>query len=205
MAELILLWMIAFIVMSLFNLFIEIENQKDFFLGTIIVIIMYSYAAFAYPALPDYIFIAPFSLEDRKNIIKRFFVISMLMNFLCLSIMYAALNFIEFILYGNSQTLYSYLLQEIILFGIVYLFSYLKYLRSYSAACELGVIAVSTIWEGILAGIMEMNGEFMLKEIVLIFAVVNAITICLVVYYYVRHFKAMVDYYADYEVSHCQK
>lgn len=210
--ELILLCLLAYIITGFAKIFIGEYNQKDFFLIVqegyvfLMVIIMYSYSAFVGQTLPDYIFIAPFSLEDRKYLIKKLFTVNILTNFLCPSIFFIVPVFINFFRYRNSQILAGCLFQEIILFGIVYAFSYLKYFRERNVAGELGIIAVSTIWESILAGIIEEMGEFVLQENMLLKFIIIAVilNIFLIVYYHIKHFKAMVDYYAEYEIRNCQ-
>lgn len=217
MVNIILLWLLIYIVMAAVKILMgEYNNQytqEDFFLrvqdGTGFFMIMVLYGCFALigPALPDYIFIAPFSLKDRKDLIKRFFTLNMLIDFLCLSILFAASDLVKFIRCHNSQILVACLVQEIVLFGILYILSYLKYFRECNVASEIGVILVSTLWEGMLAGILDENSEFVLQEeLLFLFMVISVIlTVILVAYYYVRHFKAMIDYYSDYEVSHCPK
>lgn len=212
--NIILLWLLVYIIMAAIKIFMgEYDNQytqEDFFLrvqdgtGLAMIIALYGCSALVGPALPDYIFIAPFSLNDRKDLIKRFFTINMLMDFLCLSILFAASDLIKFIRYHNSQILVACLVQEIVLFGIIYILSYLKYFRECNVASEIGVIVVSTLWEGMLAGILDEKSEFVLQEkLLFLFMVISVIlTVVLVVYYYVKHFKAMIDYYSDYEVSH---
>ena len=212
MVNIILLWLLVYIVMAAIKISMgEYANQytqEDFFLrvqdgtGLAMIIALYGCYALVGPALPDYIFIAPFSLNDRKYLIKRFFTINMLMDFLCLSILFAASDLIKFIHYHNSQILLACLIQEIVLFGIVYILSYLKYFRECNVASEIGVIVVSTLWEGMLAGILDEKSEFVLQEGILFMVISVILTVVLVVYYYVKHFKAMIDYYSDYEVRH---
>ena len=217
MVNIILLWLLVYIVMTAVKILMgEYNNQytwADFLLrvqdgtGFAMIIALYGCSALIGPALPDYIFIAPFSLKDRKDLIKRFFTLNMLMEFLCLSILFSVSDLIKFIRCHNPQILVACLIQGIVLFGIMYILSYLKYFRECNVASELWVIIISTLWEGMLAGNLDENSEFVLQEKMLfLFMVISVIlTVVLVAYYYVRHFRAMIDYYSDYEVSHCQK
>ena len=216
MVNIILLWLLVYIVMAAVKVFMgeysDQYMQEDFFLsvqdniGFLVIIVLYSSSALVGPALPDYIFIAPFSLEDRKDMIKKFFITNMLVEFLCLSILFSVSDLIRFIRYHNPQILVACLIQVIVLFGIIYILSYLKYFRECNVASEIWVIIVSTLWEGILTGVLEEKSKFVLQEKMLLLLMVISVilTVILVVYYYVRHFKAMVDYYSDYE-SYCQK
>lgn len=212
--NIIFVWLIIYIVMAIIKIFMgELDNQYtwvDFFIrvqdgtGFALVIVLYCSSALVGPVLPDYIFIAPFSLKDRRDLIKKFFMINMLMGFLCLGILFSVFDLIKFFCCHNYQILVACLVQEVILFGILYIFSYLKYFRECNVASEIGVIVISTLWESMLAGILDKNSEFVLQEkLLFLFMVISVIlTVILVAYYYVRHFKAMVDYFSDYEVSH---
>lgn len=206
MVELSLLCLLFYAVMAFVGTLVGGYHQVGFFLDLIIVIVMYSFSESG-SALPDYIFIAPFSFEDRKNLMRKFFIANMLMKFLCLSTLSFVSSFIEVVRFHNLQILASSFLQIIILSGIVYVLSYVKYFRECSVVGQIGVIVVSTLWEGVFAGFLDAKDGFALSEkMFLVFVVIAVIlTAFLIGYYHVRHFEAMVNYYADYKENRCQQ
>lgn len=147
--------------------------------------------------LPDYIFLAPYSYEMREDLVQKKFAMNLIANMAVFWIFIVVPNIIFYFMEGGQQYLFHILYGLIILSGIVYLFSYIKYFDECAPGRSVSLDFICVLLFSVPAACRWDAGQSGRDHIFSgIACVVATLT---VLYYHRRYFKEMVTHYADYE------
>lgn len=167
----------------------------------IILIVLFAGGSFfaANIALPDYLFIAPYSLEDRKKLIKKTFHISIVANYLCTNGFLVAPDIIRFVYSGNFNDMVKCIFQTIILFCVLYVLAYGRYFQIFKPGHEIGIQILLILEYAVLSGIIGEDSISKADYVIMLIA--GVIGIWSVAHCYFKYYKEMIENFADYELS----
>jgi len=149
--------------------------------------------------LPDYIFIAPFSLKERMAMHKKFFFYSIIAKW-AIAVVFVLVPYLaEYAVYGILQAYIKSIFIMLTIFYILFVSGFYKYFNTTSymhgtilAFQELLILALSEAV--IITRQLHTAGYILL-------AITSIISIAAILYYYFKHYGAMCRYYSDYELS----
>lgn len=150
-------------------------------------------------ALPDYLFIAPYSFEDRKKLIKKTFYISIVVNYVCTNGFLVAPDVIHFVHSGNFNDMAKCIFQMIMLFCVLYVLAFRRYFQTFKSDHEIAILILLVLEYAVLSGII--GEESISKADYVIMLIAGVIGIWSVAHYYFKYYKEMIENFADYELS----
>ena len=186
--------------------FIRLSNNAEFcgvFNGLNLLLLIFSSSniesKFNY-VLPDYIFIAPYSKEQRKKLIRKSLLYNFIAAYSCILVLAICPMIIYAVLNGEVMKLTLCFTEIIIVFTMVYSGKYMKY--TYEVNLNMGVFlsGVRFFQYIMFAGMSGSMSHITIIGTIIFFTIIIAgiivILICRKKYY-----EPMVEYLADYERS----
>ncbi len=160
-------------------------------------------AGFLNTAIPDYIFIAPFSRKERIQLQKKLFLYS---HFATWGITSAFISFPELIMSVINRNLYDigkYLFEITIMYFLLFVAGYSSYFNLLNKknftftgiAINIIVLLESSVLAAVIIEGSSGTVIYITMAAVFIIAILSAL------YCYKKHFQNMLEFYSDYETS----
>ena len=188
---------IAFIIASIVssNKFGILENRYS-------AIFFFIFALeFYYTRIPDYIFIAPFSRNERMLLQKKLFLYNLFATWIITLVIIVLPDLITSIIKNNIYNLGKSVFIIVVIYSLLFVAGHFKYFnlinkKNYKLT---GVLTYTFILadSSVIAAIAIDADTGIFTYIITGVTGISAIIVSL--YYYKKHFKNMLEFYSDYE------
>ena len=148
--------------------------------------------------LPDYIFIAPYTKEQRKDLVKKGLLYKFLLTYGCLLMIVICPVVIFAISHGGATQIVLCITEAVIFLTMVYSGRFLIYISKVDIGVAVFIGCVIAFQFALFAGVSASESE--LIDIILIFAIIISAIIVIMICRR-RYYEPMVGYQADYEQS----
>ncbi|MFG6395559.1 MAG: hypothetical protein K1W24_15495 [Lachnospiraceae bacterium] len=183
-------------------------NKHNFLEEKDIMIFMFIiFLEFFDTSIPDYIFIAPFSKEERIGLQKKLFLYSHFIIWIIISAFISLPGLITAAINGNLQNIFKYIFEIAVIYPMIFTAGHFRYFNMLNKNhFTFTIVSIDTfilIGSSVTAAIMMENTIGMPDYILM--AVIGVLAIFVSLYCCKKHFKNMLEFYSDYETRTEQK